>query len=242
MVFSWVWKNMLGGDEELGDNTVNRIVRDGNAAVESGVSVNGEENLNAVRNGTAQNATSTGELITSGVTHNHKKSNAQETAPGDDSNKSNGGAPVNDTSRGRKNKLVAPELGSSKKMRLPVSNDIGKIAKAVTTPTSQLSPSTSRVSYPFDEMYARLVAFKQEKGHCRVPQNHKDDKKLASWVKNVRRNQKPGKVVDEAQIQQLNEIGFQWESKAGRPIGATIEAGAKMPARKFRKPIDQDED
>lgn len=153
--------------------------------------------------------------------------------------KKNGG--TNSSSRGRKNKLPvnASVTTDAKKMRISVQSDDSKVASSTTN--EQVS-STNRLSYPFDEMFAKLVAYKQEKGHCRVPQNYKDDRKLAAWVKNIRRNQKPGKVVDEKQIEQLNSIGFQWESKAGRPVGATIEAGAKTPARKFRKPIEDDED
>ena len=170
-----------------------------------------------------------------------------------DGHKKNGGAVVttgttsttNTSSRGRKNKLIVTESTDAKKARVSVPSDSAKAASTTEASTEQALPSTttsSRLSYPFDEMYAKLVAYKEEKGHCRVPQNYKDDRKLAAWVKNIRRNQKPGKIVDEKQIELLNAIGFQWESKAGRPVGATIEAGAKSPARKFRKPIEDDED
>ena len=172
---------------------------------------------------------------------NNDKIPKEMVATATDSNKKNGGSNV--TSRGRKNKLpiITSDATEAKKIRVSVQSDDPKIASSTTLMNEQLT-SASRVSYPFDEMFAKLVAYKEVKGHCRVPQNYKDDRKLAAWVKNIRRNQKPGKIVDEKQIEQLNSIGFQWESKAGRPVGATIESGAKSPARKFRKPIEDDED
>jgi hypothetical protein len=227
MVFKWVWKNMLGGAEGTAND-------DAVTAAEVNDVPNAPDTLNV-----------TDEMA--GDAPNHGSSNNGKTAEVasaavSDGNKKNGG--TNTSSRGRKNKLPVntSESTDAKKARFSVQSDDPKLASSTALPNESLTSTSSRLSYPFDEMFAKLVAYKAEKGHCRVPQNYKDDRKLAAWVKNIRRNQKPGKVVDEKQIEQLNSIGFQWESKAGRPVGATIEAGAKSPARKFRKPIEDDED
>lgn len=228
---------MLGGAEGTADDN-------GMTSTESNDSTNVTDATNAVIE-TADGVT--GDVPKSGLAKNDKTPKAVVTAgTATDGVKKSGGVTTGNTgtiitSRGRKNKLIATESTDAKKARISVQSDGAKAASATYVSSEQIT-STSRLSYPFDEMYAKLEAYKEEKGHCRVPQNYKDDRKLAAWVKNIRRNQKPGKVVDEKQIEQLNAIGFQWESKAGRPVGATIEAGAKTPARKFRKPIEDDED
>ena len=61
----------------------------------------------------------------------------------------------------------------------------------------------------FDEMMAKLRAFKQEHGHCRVPRCYKDSK-LANWVKN-RRSEKKREVLSKERVAKLDEIGFEWE-------------------------------
>ena len=230
MVFNWVWKNMLGGTES-------GVNEDGTTTAEVSESTN---SATPVPNSAVEKPSSKKtDVANRGAAKTPKVGDT--TLPVVTEVKKNGSA--NTASRGRKNKLITTESTDAKKMRVAVPGDDAKAAASSSTAeaTDPLT-SASRQSYPFDEMYARLVAYKEEKGHCRVPQNYKEDRKLAAWVKNIRRNQKPGKVVDEKQIEQLNAIGFQWESKAGRPVGATIEAGAKSPARKFRKPIEDDED
>ena len=225
MVFNWVWKNMLGGDA---DSVANDNRSDS-------AEVNDSANTTDTSNGVVEKD---GDTPKNDLPINEKIPKAVDSTAS--LRKKNGGASTT-SSRGRKNKLITSESTDTKKIRVSFQSDDSKVASSTTLLTDQLA-STTRLSYPFDEMYAKLAAYKEEKGHCRVPQNYKDDRKLAAWVKNIRRNQKPGKVVDEKQIEQLNAIGFQWESKAGRPVGATIEAGAKSPARKFRKPIEDDED
>ena len=64
-------------------------------------------------------------------------------------------------------------------------------------------------------MYSRLVAFKTEHGHTRVPETH-PDMKLVNWVGNQRkarsRQQRglPSSGLDQRRIALLNKLGFEW--------------------------------
>jgi hypothetical protein len=64
----------------------------------------------------------------------------------------------------------------------------------------------------FAERFADLQEYKRRVGHCHVPYRpeHKDDQALAEWVKDVRRGQIK---INMAQRKQLNELGFNWETK-----------------------------
>mmetsp|Transcript_16567 Transcript_16567/g.19072 ORF Transcript_16567/g.19072 Transcript_16567/m.19072 type:complete len:382 (+) Transcript_16567:154-1299(+) len=77
----------------------------------------------------------------------------------------------------------------------------------------------------FDSYIAKMRTFSEEHGHCRVPQNHKG---LGVWVNTQRKNykllrdggrMKDGKVVKRSsltakRVQQLNDVGFQFSSRA----------------------------
>jgi Helicase associated domain len=217
MVFTWVWKSSPGGERMEGEG------------VEGS---NDSSNEAPARSKQEENETTAAPAVKSAM----GESSIQETSQGSND--------AVHSSSGRKNKTIASTPSQSqKKSRLSEEKsteqndgpdgDISHVAPS--------SVSAIRMSYPFDVMYERLVAFHREKGHCRVPQNYKGDPQLASWVKNLRRNRRPGKILCDENVRKLDAIGFCWESRAGRPIGATIEAGAKSPARKFRKPFQLDD-
>jgi len=69
--------------------------------------------------------------------------------------------------------------------------------------------------YRWDERFAVLLKFRQRNGHCRVPALYKEgDFKLGYWVSTQR------KYRDEMSTERrkrLNEIGFVWDAKMGRP-------------------------
>ena len=56
---------------------------------------------------------------------------------------------------------------------------------------------------------AELVAFRNQHGHCRVPQNSGGRKGLGVWVANVRAQYARGALRPD-RIQALNEMGFCW--------------------------------
>jgi hypothetical protein len=58
--------------------------------------------------------------------------------------------------------------------------------------------------------YKELTKYKQQFGHCNVPQGSKRNTQLANWVHRQRKLFK-SKSLSEERITQLNRIGFTWE-------------------------------
>jgi hypothetical protein len=59
----------------------------------------------------------------------------------------------------------------------------------------------------WNEQYSKLVVYKQSFGDCLVPQGYKPDLSLANWVSRQRKSRERLSV---AQLNALNEIGFDW--------------------------------
>ncbi|MBK1877594.1 helicase associated domain-containing protein [Pelagicoccus mobilis] len=72
----------------------------------------------------------------------------------------------------------------------------------------EIKPSTRS----WDEMFEALRTFKEEHGHCNVPQNWKEDKQLGKWVNHRRGDYKLGKLTDDM-IHKLESIGFVWNTR-----------------------------
>ncbi len=69
-----------------------------------------------------------------------------------------------------------------------------------------------RVSWPsWEEMFAKLVEFKNSHAHCNVPQNWREDRRLGKWVNTQRTRNKRGKLRPERK-QQLEQLGFVWNA------------------------------
>ena len=62
----------------------------------------------------------------------------------------------------------------------------------------------------WENRFQELVSYKKEHGDCLVPQSWKENKQLASWVKNQRTFRKEDKL-DAQRIKRLDELGFVWE-------------------------------
>jgi hypothetical protein len=61
----------------------------------------------------------------------------------------------------------------------------------------------------WEEGFSYLKAYKKREGHCRVPDNHKENGfGLGGWV----RRQRQSKTLPEARRQQLDELGFVWDA------------------------------
>jgi Helicase associated domain len=73
----------------------------------------------------------------------------------------------------------------------------------------------------WENMYDRLVAYKEKHGHCLVPNRYKDDVKLGSWVSTQRRQRKALRAgrfdARASRIERLDAIGFAWISSDPRP-------------------------
>ncbi|MDD6309771.1 MAG: helicase associated domain-containing protein, partial [Chlamydia suis] len=59
------------------------------------------------------------------------------------------------------------------------------------------------------ENFLELQRFREEHGHCKVPQRYPQNPRLASWVSRRRRDFKEGKLAED-KIARLEEIGFVW--------------------------------
>jgi superfamily II DNA or RNA helicase len=64
-----------------------------------------------------------------------------------------------------------------------------------------------RLGRPWDEHFGELKKFKEENGHCRVPQRSA----LGQFVANMRKDRKAEKLSAE-RVRKLNEIGFAWDA------------------------------
>jgi hypothetical protein len=61
----------------------------------------------------------------------------------------------------------------------------------------------------WDEMFARLAAFKRDNGHCLVPTIYVDDATLGRWVAAQRYRGRTGDLPPE-RVKKLDELGFVW--------------------------------
>ena len=65
----------------------------------------------------------------------------------------------------------------------------------------------------WEEMFTRLVQFKERAGHCNVSQKWREDPQLGTWVSVQRRVRKQDKLSRE-RIRRLAAIGFEWDPHA----------------------------
>ena len=67
------------------------------------------------------------------------------------------------------------------------------------------------ISAKWEEMFAALVEFHREHGHCDVPQKTGRDSKLSHWVRNQRAAAKhKRRTITGERVKRLNELGFNW--------------------------------
>ncbi|WP_257616910.1 helicase associated domain-containing protein, partial [Chlamydia suis] len=62
----------------------------------------------------------------------------------------------------------------------------------------------------WEENFLELKRFREEHGHCKVPQRYPQNPQLASWVRRQRSDFKKGKLAED-KIARLEEIGFVWD-------------------------------
>jgi len=72
----------------------------------------------------------------------------------------------------------------------------------------------------WEERLNELKLFRMVHGHCEVPTHYQQNRRLATWVKCQRRQYKlynDGKqsTITPARIEELDEVGFSWEMRAG---------------------------
>ena len=64
----------------------------------------------------------------------------------------------------------------------------------------------------WEKTFQELLAYRQEHGHCKVPQNKKPNNSLATWVNRMRRDHKTGKMAADHK-QRLDSIDFDWSPR-----------------------------
>ena len=70
---------------------------------------------------------------------------------------------------------------------------------------------THRLGVSWDEMFGRLMKFKERVGHCRAPLRHKEgDHRLGIWI-GAQRKKKT--TLTPERLQRLDEIGFVWDGR-----------------------------
>jgi len=69
--------------------------------------------------------------------------------------------------------------------------------------------SLAKTPLPWEVRFQQLKEFKEEHGHCDVPQNFPGG--LGGWVAN-QRSKKRSQLLDAGRIQKLGELGFGWGS------------------------------
>jgi len=77
---------------------------------------------------------------------------------------------------------------------------------------ARLSPSMEVHNVElWESMFAKLLAYREEHGHCQVPNSKQADAMLAKWVQRQRHHHKNNTIQPERR-QRLEEIGFDWKS------------------------------
>jgi len=71
----------------------------------------------------------------------------------------------------------------------------------------------------WDEMFEALHVYKKKHGDCRVPQRYEHNRQLATWVNSQRRFYSRQQMSAD-RIKRLQEIGFQWNTKANANSGS----------------------
>ncbi len=61
----------------------------------------------------------------------------------------------------------------------------------------------------WEEMFAALVTFKAQHGHCNVPRRYAENPPLGLWVGRQRKDYNSGKLSAQ-RIKRLNALGFRW--------------------------------
>lgn len=83
--------------------------------------------------------------------------------------------------------------------------DIGRLTRAITTTCIETTGSA------FSEWLGLLLAYKDEYGHCRVPERCVfRDRKLGRWVRRIRAVHRNG-VLAPDKVERLDAAGFVWE-------------------------------
>jgi hypothetical protein len=86
----------------------------------------------------------------------------------------------------------------------------------------------------WQKKFRLLEQFKEQHGHCNVPERWSEDRQLANWVQSQRHRHKKGKLPAE-RVRKLDALGFMWGV-----YGRREEADAPAPsAEEPEEPVEQ---
>jgi len=85
----------------------------------------------------------------------------------------------------------------------------GKLSEERVARLEALGFEWDSITADWEEMFQALVAFKKDKGHCRVPQEWSENPKLGFWVYRQRYAFRGGKLSEE-RVARLEALGFWW--------------------------------
>ncbi len=71
-----------------------------------------------------------------------------------------------------------------------------------------MKPTHPKATASWEAMFQALVAFKENQGHCGVPQGWRGNPQLATWVHNQRARK--GRLSEE-RVARLEALGFEWD-------------------------------
>jgi len=85
----------------------------------------------------------------------------------------------------------------------------GKLSEERLARLEALGFEWDSITAKWEEMFQALVAFKKDKGHCRVPAKGSENSQLATWV-GVQRQAFRGGKLSEVRVARLEALGFWW--------------------------------
>jgi hypothetical protein len=68
------------------------------------------------------------------------------------------------------------------------------------------------ITADWEALFQALVVFKENQGHCRVPQRWSENPQLGTWVGYQRKAFRKGKLSEE-RVARLEALGFEWDRK-----------------------------
>lgn len=119
----------------------------------------------------------------------------------------------NEMKKKPKKATVQHGCGSGRKGGMKMSGKIGQ------KKLKQKDEGRKKSNVGWDEMFKQLKEYKEQNGHCRVPQRYKANPQLGRWVNNQRylykKKNQDRETITEEQINRLEGIGFEWELPRG---------------------------
>jgi len=73
-----------------------------------------------------------------------------------------------------------------------------------------MKPTHPKATANWEALFQALVAFKENQGHCGVPQRWSENPQLATWVSNQRQTFRKGKLSGE-RVARLEALGVEWD-------------------------------